>query len=573
MHLTGASRLAGSLVLTGLAIAGIVLTPASSLAHPLGNFSISQYTGIRIKADVVELRYLIDMAEIPTFQEIQDMGIVPEAGHPSLSGYLARKMERLKEGLVLEVDGRRLPLRAESKEVIFPPGAGGLPTLKLGVLYRATLPSPTADGPRHLHYRDGNFPNRAGWKEIIAVGEQGITVTSSSVPEKDRSQELADYATDLLNSPPQDLEARIVFTRDQSLAAMSGVEADRSASEGGAARERAPVSRHQPAFAPTARSGTTAAEDDPTGSLKAGPPPPRAETRSTTDEAPPGLQANKQGTPRSAFTELVTTKELGFGVILIALGVAAALGAFHALEPGHGKTVVAAYLVGSRGTARHAVLLGLIVTASHTAGVYLLGVITLYASRYVLPERLYPWLGAVSGLAIAILGFTLFLRRYAQLASNRSHVHSHENGHGHHHHHDHGPASHSHDSDHAHDDHPHHHPGSGGAVPLPGLVALGVSGGIVPCPAALVVLLSALSLNRVGFGLLLIVAFSVGLAAVLIAIGILMVYVGRFMARFHGDGPLIQRWLPLASSVVITIFGVVITVQALMTAGILQVRF
>ena len=105
------------------------------------------------------------------------------------------------------------------------------------------------------------------------------------------------------------------------------------------------------------------------------------------------------------------------------------------------------------------------------------------------------------------------------------------------------------------------------------MVALGVSGGIIPCPAAVVVLLSAVALNRIGFGLLLIVAFSVGLAAVLIAIGILMVYAGRVMARFHGDGPLIQRWLPLASSVVITIFGVAITFQALTTAGILQVRF
>ena len=95
----------------------------------------------------------------------------------------------------------------------------------------------------------------------------------------------------------------------------------------------------------------------------------------------------------------------------------------------------------------------------------------------------------------------------------------------------------------------------------------------MPCPAALVVLLSALSLNRIGFGLLLIVAFSVGLAAVLIAIGILMVYAGRFMARFHGEGPVIRRWLPLASSVVITILGVGITIQALTTAGILQVRF
>jgi nickel/cobalt exporter len=251
---------------------------------------------------------------------------------------------------------------------------------------------------------------------------------------------------------------------------------------------------------------------------------------------------------------------------VFALAVSAALGGFHALEPGHGKTVVAAYLVGSRGTAWHAVLLGLIVTASHTAGVYLLGAVTLYASRYVVPERLYPWLGAASGLLVVAMGVTLFLRRYAQLAADRLHAHAHEHGqshpqhgHSHSHHHDHG--------------HHHHHPEPGGAVGLPGLVALGVSGGIVPCPAALVVLLSALSLNRVAFGLLLIVAFSVGLAAVLIAIGIVMVYAGRVMARFQGDGPLIRHWLPLASSLVITVLGAGITIQALMAAGIVQVRY
>src|SRR5262249_22533021 len=152
-------------------------------------------------------------------------------------------------------------------------------------------------------------------------------------------------------------------------------------------------------------------------------------------------------------------------------------------------------------------------------GVYLLGAVTLYASRYVVPERLYPWLGALSGLTIAILGFSLFLRRYAGEAhvvhSHHEHEHPHrshdQDSHGHHHWH--GGHSHHHHS-HGH----HHHVSSGGSVSLRELLALGVTGGIVPCPAALVVLLSAVALRRVGFGLFLIVAFSVGLAAVLIAI-------------------------------------------------------
>ena len=105
-----------------------------------------------------------------------------------------------------------------------------------------------------------------------------------------------------------------------------------------------------------------------------------------------------------------------------------------------------------------------------------------------------------------------------------------------------------------------------GPVSLRALVALGVSGGIVPCPAALVVLLSAVAMGRIGLGLLLIVAFSVGLAAVLIAIGLVVVYARRLAARFGRtgvEGPLVRRWLPLTSAAVITVSGVVITVQAL----------
>src|SRR5438093_2012243 len=207
-------------------------------------------------------------------------------------------------------------------------------------------------------------------------------------------------------------------------------------------------------------------------------------------------------------------------------------------------------------------LIGLIVTASHTAGVYLLGGVTLYASRYVLPERLYPWLGALSGLTIAGLGFFLFLRRYAGWNRHRDHDHGSAD-------HQHSPAHHDHH--HGRHDHHHHHPAPDGTVSLRELLALGVTGGIVPCPAALVVLLSAVALRRVGFGLFLIVAFSVGLAAVLIAIGLLMVYARRLMARVEADGPLIMRWLPLTSSAVITVLGVAIAAQALANAGILTI--
>src|SRR5947208_3362936 len=240
----------------------VLVGAAGAAAHPLGNFGINHYAALEIAPPVVYVRYIIDLAEIPTFQEIQETGVVADVGHPSAARYATDKAEALGRGLTLEVDGRRLALEQRAQEIVFPPGVGDLPTLKLGVLFRAQLPADAAGRELTLRYRDENFPGRAGWKEIIAVVRPGVTLVRSTVPSR-------------------------------------------------------------------------------------------------------------------------------------------------------GKTVLAAYLVGSRGTARHALILGLIVTASHTAGVYLLGGITFYASRHVVPERLYPWLGLASGLTIAVLGFVLFVRRYS----------------------------------------------------------------------------------------------------------------------------------------------------------------
>jgi ABC-type nickel/cobalt efflux system permease component RcnA len=552
-------------IITILLTAWIMIVPNSATAHPLGNFSISHYSGIRVSKDAIELRYMIDMAEIPTFQEIQKSGIEPKAGDPSLEAYLARTAEILRDGLALEVNGKPLVLRAESRKIIFPPGAGGLPTMKVGFLYKAKLIGDSNGAEYLLTYRDGNFPGRAGWKEIIAVAAPGgAGILNSSVPEIDRSSQLNDYPMDLLNSPPQELEARVAFTTAAVPAPLAAVgtsvprlekveqtEADDRLqtipSQGSLSSKEIPTSQES-----IEAKGTTSPID--------------AVLPPTTESGPVQLQANRQATPRSSFTELIATKQLGIGIVLIALAVAVGLGGFHALEPGHGKTLVAAYLVGSRGTMKHAFLLGLIVTATHTAGVYLLGAVTLYASRYIVPERLYPWLGVVSGVMIAGLGTVLLVRRYLGKDGLSSHHHHHAN-------HSHGSDHHQHHHDHSHDHgHAHNHHDLNPQVSLRELLTLGISGGIVPCPAALVVLLSAVSMQRVGFGLLLIVAFSVGLAAVLITIGILMVYARQFMSRFQVDSPLTTRWLPLTSSAFILVFGVALTVQALQTAGIFSTQ-
>jgi ABC-type nickel/cobalt efflux system permease component RcnA len=246
----------------------------------------------------------------------------------------------------------------------------------------------------------------------------------------------------------------------------------------------------------------------------------------------------------------MATKQVSCGIALLAALIAAGLGALHALEPGHGKTIVAAYLVGSNGTARHALLLGTIVTISHTAGVYLLGFITFYAQKYILPDRIYPFLGVLSGMLIAGTGCFLFLQRYLG-----------------------GEFAHSHKDI-----------SSSARFPAPGipessarisarrLLVLGVTGGMIPCPAALVVLLSAVTLHRTAFGLFLIVAFSVGLAAMLIAMGLAAVYAGRAMSRLPFEAPLIQRWLPMASALLISVLGCGIAIRGLMAAGIMHIR-
>jgi nickel/cobalt exporter len=203
-------------------------------------------------------------------------------------------------------------------------------------------------------------------------------------------------------------------------------------------------------------------------------------------------------------------------------------GAAHALGPGHGKTIVTAYLVGQRGTPRHAALLGLIVTVTHTIGVFTLGLVTLLLSRFVVPEHLYPWLNLISGVLVVGIGLSVFTTRWRH---SRTHRHGHEH---HHHHHE---------------------------INARSLLAVGVSGGLLPCPSALVVLLAAISLHRVAFGLVLILAFSVGLALTITGIGLVAVLAKRAFGRFSFEGRVV-RLLPALSALVIVVAGVAMTFHA-----------
>jgi ABC-type nickel/cobalt efflux system permease component RcnA len=265
--------------------------------------------------------------------------------------------------------------------------------------------------------------------------------------------------------------------------------------------------------------------------------------------------------------EALRQAEAGPGVIAAALVAAAAWGAGHALTPGHGKALAAAYLVGSRSTPVHALILGLTVTATHTLGVFALGLVALFASRYVLPEQLTPWLELLSGAIVVVLGAALLVARTRRLVATGEAHHHHDHGHSPQHGHSHGPDhSHGHGRGHAHGGHHHLHApvpsrDAGAPVSRSALLGLGVSGGLVPCPAALVLLLAAVSVDRTAFGMALVLAFSAGLAGVLTAVGLLFVK-GSALAQRLPRTPAAARYLPVASALLILALGGWLTAES-----------
>jgi ABC-type nickel/cobalt efflux system permease component RcnA len=522
----------------------VIATPA--MAHPMGNFSVSHYAKLSVDGQSVTILYLLDLAEIPTYQDIRQFGLTPKSDDPSVAAYVSKQAELLKSGITLDDDGKSIPLECISRQAIFADGAGGLPTMKLGFVYRADLMTVGGSTTHRLTYTDGNYAGHSGWKEIVVTFGKGASIIDTSVPSTDRSQELTNYPTDLLNSAPQELSATVEVN------VASPVRTSKSELRIVA---HAPSEDHKVTPEGAAQRASSASSAAAPGARHVTPPRGEASADSTHIKASPpvSLRKNVQATPRNRFTQLIATKENpGLWVLLCAAFIAAGLGALHALEPGHGKTLVAAYLVGSRGKARHAVLLGLVVTAAHTAGVYLLGAIALYASRYIVPEQLYPWLGAISGCTVAGLGVFIFLRHLTGETGEHSHDSAEK--------HSHWFATMFRKSS---GETPSAIAGDSPAKPvsLGQLLALGITGGIAPCPAALVVLLSAFSMHRIGFGLFLITAFSLGLAAVLVVVGLGMVYAKQFLTRLKPAGPF-QRYLPLFSSAFMVVLGIGIAASA-----------
>jgi len=294
--------------------------------------------------------------------------------------------------------------------------------------------------------------------------------------------------------------------------------------------------------------------------------PPPAGDEAPAPEQAPLPQSPEDRRPSAILTQLVREPELSVTFYLVALVTALVLGALHALTPGHGKTVVAAYLVGSRGTTRHALALGTIVTATHTGSVFALGLVTLLASQYILPTDLFPLLEITSGVLILGLGASLLIQRWRAWQASR-HGADHDHSHDHHHHHDHAHVHTHHAHGHTHHGHDHHHPISEG-VTWRSLITLGISGGLVPCPDAIAILLVAIAINRIALGLTLIVAFSLGLAVVLIAIGIAMVHSRHLVSRFDAFNRLAPA-MPVVSAVVVLVLGAGLTIGAVRNTGFL----
>jgi ABC-type nickel/cobalt efflux system permease component RcnA len=486
------------------------LIPREAQAHPLGNFTINHYSSLQFTEENARITYVLDLAEIPTLQQKARLDASGDGklSEEEANAYLEAKMPSLVEGLRLRAGDEILPLEVLDRSAEFRPGQGGLPTLRIEAHLLADLPK---DWRGEAHYADKTYENRLGWREIVVSGGPGVAINNSTVQAKSVSDELRSYPQDMLSSPPDVREATFTLT----------------AGGGSVENETA------------------------------------------------GRTAERVGTSFSGVTDrvaaLVSVERLSAAVIAVSMLAAFFWGAAHALTPGHGKAVVAAYLIGARGTARHAGILGLTVTLTHTAGVFILGAVTLYRSRYILPEVLYPWLSVASGVLVVLIGLTLLYRHLDSMShhskaghTHAEHTHPHGGEHSHTHSH-HGEHSHVH---HTHGGHTYSHlPADGSKVTWRGLMALGVSGGLVPCPAALVLLLGAISLDRLGFGMVLVLAFSAGLAVVLTGIGLLMIYARKLFERFSFEAR-VPRLLPVVSASIITLAGVGIALGALGQTGI-----
>jgi nickel/cobalt transporter (NicO) family protein len=504
------------LALLAVVVGVIVVTPAIASAHPLGNFTVNTYAGLRVAPARVSVDYVVDMAEIPTLQRRPDVdrngdGTVQPA---ESSAYRSAECARMAKGLHVSVDQAPVGLTVGATRLSFPPGQAGLATMRLEC--RLGAPIDARSGAHQLAVNNTNYTGRIGWHELTAVGD-GATLARSPIPTATISARLTKYPADRLESPLDHRRATVQF------------------SPGGKAAPAIAVPQ-------TVTGSVVRGFDDWTAS----------------------------------FTGSVAARRLTLGLALVALAIGMGLGALHAFAPGHGKTVMAAYLVGERGSARHGLAIGLTVAVTHTLGVLALG-LALTASQAFAPESVYPWLGVASGVTFVALGFTLLWRALQRrrgivtstfLSHSHGPGHHHDHGHSHDHGHDHGPGQdHDHDHDHGHSHTDGDRPRD--AMSWKDLSTLGIAGGMIPTPTAVVVLLGATAIGRAWFGVLLVVSYGVGMAITLVAAGLLLSWArNRFEMKARGERMLrFAAAIPIATAVVVTVSGLWLVAKAAVSAA------
>ena len=540
-------RLFASLTAVLTAACALALLPSGSAsAHPLGNFTVNRYDGLVAGPGALRVDHVEDLAEIPATQA------KPDIEKLGMTEWAAQRCKTAAEGGKVTVDGRTVALTVRSSHARVRPGQAGLDTLRVECRLTAPLPE---DATVTLGFHSAGSDSGPGWREITARGDR-TTLTRSDVPTKSVSDELTTYPQELLSSPADTVTASL--------------------------RVR-----------PGGPALTEEQSDAPAASVL-----PRGADRWT-----------------RALDSLVARHDLTVGFAALALLIAIVLGAMHALAPGHGKTLMAAVAAARGGKARMKDVLPLAasVTVTHTLGVVALGLLVTAGSAAA--PSVIAWLGIASGVLVTAAGVTLLRRALRTRAHQHGHGHSHEagepeerslvlvaahtetvpatagaetrthahapapthdhpHGHGHTHDHSHGPG-HTHDHDHPHD-HPHPHSHAvehthGGfthshavAPTLRGTILLGFAGGLVPSPSAVVVLVGAAALGQAWFGLLLVVAYGVGLALTLTAAGFAVVRLGSGVTRLLDRRPrlaaspmtaLVRRTAPLMSAFVVVALG------------------
>jgi ABC-type nickel/cobalt efflux system permease component RcnA len=469
------------LALVALISLGILWPAGVASAHPLGNFTVNLYSGIHVVPGEVRIDYVVDMAEIPTFQEMPSIDTDSDGTVSTAEGaaWAAERASQLLANLNLTVDGEPLALEVRAADASLRDGQGGLSILRFEGLFVAGV-----DREGRIAYRDANAAGTIGWREITAAGEDGEAIESSTVPVESVSDALLSYPQDLLSSPLH-------------------------------------VTSMQASFAPGVSVGGTSEREEPAA-------------------------AARPGVDLGAFASLVDNH----GIVLVLLGfaLAVAFGAWHALLPGHGKTLMAAYMVGSETKVRQAVAVGSAVAVMHTASVLGLGLLVITLEQTFRPESLYPWLGLLSGLVAIGLGAYLTIGRLtAWSAARTAETHEHDHAHGT-----------GHDYAHDHAGHRHGLPDGVSLTSRRGMLALALAGGILPSPSALIVMLGAINAHRVGYGIGLILAFSVGLALALIVVSL-----GALRARAAMANRLSSFWglVPVLSASAIVVVGLFLAVR------------